>query len=340
MQAPSRPFVSIIMPALNEEAYIRAAIESVTPRLEEAVDYELLVVDGGSADQTCAIVEGLHEENPRIRIVNNPCRIQSAGMNLAARASDPRSDYLVRADCHAKYPQGYVARCVRLLAEKGASSIVVAMHTRGRTCMQKAIAAAQNSRLGNGGAAHRVGGRSGFVDHGHHAAFDKHAFVRLGGYDESFVANEDAEFDRRLTRSGGKIFLDAEMSIEYYPRSTLQQLARQYFRFGAGRANTVLKHSAMPKLRQLMPVVALLGCALSLAGAALDVRLAAPAALYVALCVAWGLVLAVKDRDACLAAAGIAAIVMHMSWGLGFLSRFLDTVLHAPIRDLPAKSIE
>jgi succinoglycan biosynthesis protein ExoA len=328
------------MPALNEEVYIRAAIESILPRPEEAVEYELLVVDGGSHDRTCAIVEDLSARNARIRLVRNARRIQSAGMNLAARASDPQSRYLVRADCHATYPQGYVARSVRLLAEMGASSTVVAMRTRGESCMQRAIAAAQNSRLGNGGSAHRLGGRSGFVDHGHHAAFEKNVFLRLGGYDETFTTNEDAEFDVRLIRSGGKIFLDGETSIEYFPRTTLPQLARQYFRFGWGRANTVLKHNTKVKLRQLLPVVALLGCAGSIAAAWLHPLLLAPAGLYGSLCAFWGVSLAVRERDPCLAAAGFAAVVMHMSWALGFLGRRMEAFRPAPVRQVPAKSAE
>ena len=338
MQPPSRPFVSIIMPALNEEAYIRAAIQSVIPRVDEPVDYEILVADGGSVDATCAIVEAMSAENPRIRLIHNPRRLQSAGVNLAARASDPRSLYLVRADCHAKYPSGYVARCVALLAEKGASSIVVAMRTRGSSCLQTAIAAAQNSRLGNGGSAHRVGGRSGFVDHGHHAAFDKAVFVRLGGYDESFVANEDAELDARLTRSGGKIWLDGDTLIDYFPRASLAKLAQQYYRFGWGRANTLIKHNAVPRLRQVAPVVALGVCVASLAGAVYDARLIAPALLYTGLCLGWGVSIAFKNRNGCLVGAGVAAIVMHMSWAVGFLRRVVGAVLPVPVRETRAKT--
>lgn len=327
MQSQSRPFVSIVMPALNEESYIEAAIRSIAPRVEEDLDYELLVVDGGSTDRTREIAAEMGRTDARIRVVSNARRIQSSAVNIAAEQADARSDYLVRADCHAKYPQGFVKRCIALIGDKQAASVVVSMRTRGDTCLQKAIAAAQNSRLGNGGSAHRMQGRSGYVDHGHHAAIDRKVFVALGGYDETFTHNEDAEFDTRLIRSGGKIYLDGEVCIDYFPRASLSALARQYFNFGWGRANTVLKHGARPRLRQMLPVAVFVLCVPALALSPFDALFVVPAALYSATCVAWGLALAVRQKERCLAASGLAAIVMHMGWAVGFLGRIARSVV-------------
>ena len=104
--------------------------------------------------------------------------------------------------------------------------------------------AAQNSKLGNGGAAHREVGGSGFIDHGHQALFDLPTFLSFGGYDETFSHNEDAEFDYRLARAGGKIWLCSEAVANYFPRLTPLALAKQYFGHGQGRAQTILKHKA------------------------------------------------------------------------------------------------
>src|SRR5262245_48947790 len=185
------------MPALNEAGYVSRAIASVLPRSDE-IGCEVLIVDGGSEDGTCGIVQRIAASDPRIRLLRNAQRIQAAGVNLGARHADPRARFLVRADCHAEYPQGFVERCVQTLVSTQVAAVVVPMRTVGSSCLQKAIAAAQNSKLGNGGAAHRLPGRSGFVDHGHHAAFDLRTFLELGGYDETFTHNEDAELDRRM----------------------------------------------------------------------------------------------------------------------------------------------
>ena len=325
VRVPGSQFATIVMPALNEAGYIAEAVASLLPD-ESAIDYELLVLDGGSSDGTPEIVAKLSAANPRIRLVHNPRRIQSAAVNIAAETCDPRTTVLVRADCHAVYPPRFVEKCVETLIREQSSSVVVSMRAIGRTPLQNAIAATQNSRLGNGGSAHRRASRSGFVDHGHHAAFDLGTFRSLGGYDESAPYNEDAEFDARLIGAGGRIFLDGNLSIDYYPRSSLPALAKQYFRHGWGRANTLLKHGMRPKLRQILPVLLLLGCLASIFSWPLTrwFSLLLPTA-YVVACVLWGALLAVRQGEPNLLWMGPAAVTMHMSWALGFLDRACRT---------------
>lgn len=327
-EAPWR--VTIIMPALNEQAFIARAIASLLP-CSSRIDCELIVVDGGSSDGTEAVVRDLSRADPRIRLVRNERRIQAAAVNLGARAARPQSEFLLRADCHALYPPNFVERCLEALLAHGAASVVVPMRADGEGWLQKAIASAQNSRLGNGGAAHRQGRLSGFVDHGHHAAFDRRVFEALGGYDETFVCNEDAELDTRIGAANGMIYLLADAEITYFPRSTLGSLARQYFKYGIGRAKTVMKHAARPRPRQLLPVAALLACVLGLGLSALDARALMLPLAYVALCVAWGMAIALRRGEAGAAGSGIAAITMHMSWALGFLLGVTRSWLAPPL---------
>jgi succinoglycan biosynthesis protein ExoA len=321
VQASSSVFVSIVMPALNEERYVAKAIRSVLPASKN-FDYELLVIDGGSIDQTRRVVEQIASSNRKIRILENPRRIQSAAMNIAAELCDPRSEILIRADCHALYPEGFVQGCVDALRRTGSASVVVAMQGLGGSPVQRAVAAAQNSRLANGGSQHRMGRCSGYVEHGHHAAFDRAVFRALGGYDETAPYNEDAEFDARLRRVGGRIYLDQGLTIKYYPRSSASSLARQYYCHGWGRANTLLKHGMVPKPRQILPVIALLMCLMALVAWPIAGAVAlVPSAGYLTLCLAWGCGLAVRAKAVEVLLSGPAAITMHLSWAAGFLTR-------------------
>jgi succinoglycan biosynthesis protein ExoA len=336
MSADPKPFVSIVMPALNEEHYIETAIRSVAPA-GEALDYEILVMDGGSTDRTTAIVTAMSTQDPRIKLLPNPRRVQSAAMNIAAREAEPRARYLLRADCHAHYPPGFAERNIAALRQTGAASVVVTMHSQGRGCMQRAIAAASNSRLGNGGSAHRRESRSGYVHHGHHAAFDRETYLALGGYDESFRYNEDAEYDQRVIGAGKRIYLLGDLAIRYFPRVNLGALARQYRNYGWGRANTLLKHRARPRLRQMLPVLILLSNAGALALSPLVPPLLVVPLLYAALCCGWGLILAAKAGEGCLALSGPAAMVMHMSWAFGFLSRLASAAIGGRTRLVPGE---
>lgn len=64
------PQISVIMPAYNCEKFIEASIRSVIA--QTVTDWELLILDDGSCDNTWAIVERLAREDSRIRPVKNP----------------------------------------------------------------------------------------------------------------------------------------------------------------------------------------------------------------------------------------------------------------------------
>ena len=64
-----RPLVSVIMPAYNAERFIESAIRSVMA--QTVSDWELLVLDDGSRDQTAQIAQRLAQEDPRIRFLPN-----------------------------------------------------------------------------------------------------------------------------------------------------------------------------------------------------------------------------------------------------------------------------
>jgi len=311
------PFFTIVVPVLDEERYIRQSLLSLLEQVR-TLQTEILVMDGGSQDDTVAIVNELAASNPAVRLIMNPARLQSAACNLAAKLADPRSRVLIRADAHAGYPFNFLRTCLEALLESGATSVVVPMRTVGDGAMQRAIAATQNCRLGNGGSSHRRAGISRFVDHGHHAAFDLGFFRSLGGYDSSFTHNEDAELDVRTLRAGGRIWLCTDAMIDYYPRDSLRQLGRQYVRHGRGRARTTAKHGLRLRLRQCLPIV-ILASVLCASLVFVNPLLGLPVGLYLGACVLWGANEAVRRRDPALLAMGPAAIVMHVAWAIGFL---------------------
>ncbi|MCK8456760.1 glycosyltransferase family 2 protein [Sphingomonas faeni] len=311
---------TVIIPTLNEIAHIEALLDTLL-REPSSVVGEILVADGGSRDGTRECVADVADRASRVRLIDNPERIQAAGMNRAAAAADPRFAILVRVDAHASYPQDYVARLLTSLATSGADSVVVGLTTRGHSRFQRAVAIAQNSRIGTGGSAHRMGGASGWVDHGHHAAFRRTLFEQAGGYDTSFEANEDAELDARLRALDGRIWLDATIPVIYYPRNTLRGLARQYFRYGSGRARNSHKHGERLRVRQMLPPAITLAIGFSLLGATLLPALLVIPLSYGLALLAASAVFAVKARWLGALMAAPALATMHLAWGAGFLKR-------------------
>lgn len=333
LRVPGRE-VLIVVPALNEARGIEACLRSLMQGDARLADVDLIVADGGSRDATRQIVTALAAEFPRLRLIDNPARLQSAGINRAvAEAAEDRHRILIRADAHAIYPPGYAMALADRLAGLEVASVVVAMDSRGEGCFQRAAAWMVDTPLGSGGSAHRGGRRSGEVDHGHHAAMDLDWFHLVGGYDARFSHNEDAELDHRLRMAGGRIWLDADLRLDYRMRPSVGSLARQYWNYGRGRARTVRKHALRPRLRQIAPAVNLLLLLAGLMLAVLGAAAGSPA--MVALGAIWpGLYLALlglasgwmvlRHRSPCGLWAGPALAAMHLPWGAGFLTGLIN----------------
>jgi cellulose synthase/poly-beta-1,6-N-acetylglucosamine synthase-like glycosyltransferase len=245
------PLVTVAMPCLDEAAYIEACMRGVLAQDYPKDKLEILVADGMSGDATREILARMSADDPRIRVVDNPDRIQAAGLNRALR--EARGEVIVRMDVHCEYAVDYVRRCVDALDRTGADNVGGAQRARARTLFQRAVCAALDSPLGVGGAKYRSAETEGFVDTVFLGAFRRRVFETVGLYDPKAITNEDAELNQRLIDAGGRVFLSRDIVVHYYPRTSLAALGRQYFKYGQGRARTLLKHGKLLTLRPALP---------------------------------------------------------------------------------------
>ncbi|WP_305803855.1 glycosyltransferase family 2 protein [Chelativorans sp. J32] len=319
------PSCLIVIPCLNEAAHIGSLLDLLEPSARR-LDARIVVVDGGSSDGTQQIVSELAKEYPALILLENKKRIQSAAVNLAIELLGEGVEYLIRIDAHGGYPEDYCDRLLEEALATGADSVVVSMETTGSGLVQRAAAAAQNSKLGTGGSKHRHQAAGEWIDHGHHALMRISAFEAVGGYDESFSHNEDAELDHRLRQAGFRIWLTARTQMTYYPRSTFKGLYLQYLGYGRGRARNILKHRVVPKVRQMAPLM-ILPFAILATLSFLHWAAALPFLLWAATCLVYGALLAIRGRDLNLLLAGPSAMVMHFAWSLGFWQQLLSSGL-------------
>jgi hypothetical protein len=164
-------------------------------------------------------------------------------------------------DVHAEYAPDYVRTCVETLERTGADNVGGAQRARAKTAFQRALCAALDSPLGVGGAKYRSSDEEGFVDTVFLGAFRRRVFETVGLWDPGAITNEDAELNQRILDTGGQIYLSRDIVVHYFPRDSLKGLATQYFRYGRGRARTLLKLGSLPTIRPVIPFLMTAGAA-------------------------------------------------------------------------------
>lgn len=176
--------VSIIIPTLNEEAYLPVTLRQFANR----ADVELLVVDGGSVDATVAIARTF---TPYVFITAPNCAAQ---MNLGARHAT--GDILLFLHADTFLLPGALDEMKHRLIAKGAVGGAFDLHidSRSRWCRWLGRLASHKARL-----LHRPRGDQGIF-------VWRQVFELLGGFPEIPIL-EDLAFARRLRRAGRLVFL-------------------------------------------------------------------------------------------------------------------------------------
>ena len=101
--------VSIVIPVYNEAGHIESSLKNVVSRLQKlSLDFELLVVESGSTDETRSIVRGLSAADGRIRLL---CEDKRNGMGSAISLGfkNATGDYLFWMDCDSPYDLKYLS---------------------------------------------------------------------------------------------------------------------------------------------------------------------------------------------------------------------------------------
>lgn len=231
-------FIDIIIPTLNEEKYLRDCLISVLRfRLPESSSTNIFIVDGGSVDNTVSIIEEYTEMYSNIHFLKNPNRIQPSALNIALNNSS--GQYVMRLDAHSTYPMDYLLNCYNTSIETNADNVggVFIPVVEKSTFLSTIVLALTTHRFGVGNGEFRVSNQSKFVDTVPYGFFNRLIFKKIGLFDERAFAIEDFEFNSRIRKFGGKIYLNSEIQIFYYNQTSLISFfKKQFLRDGPGNA--------------------------------------------------------------------------------------------------------
>lgn len=301
------PSVSVVIPALDAADAVGKALQSIHSQDYQNV-VEVIVATGDAATAGAAEAMGA-------KVLDNPTGSTPAGLNLAIAAS--QGEVVVRCDAQATLPPGYIRRAVETMQRTGAINVGGMQVPVGETYWERAIAAAMSSPLGAGDARYRIGGNEGPAETVYLGVYDKEAILELGGFDEQFARNQDYELNHRIIKSGGVVWFDLELGVEYRPRGSLGELGAQYFQYGQAKRLFARRHPGSLRWRQLAPPLLVGGLLVSIA-----ISPWWPWSLSTPLLYVLGLSVGVATMPRPLDAnpgTVLALLTMHTAWGSGFL---------------------
>ena len=328
------PFVSIIVPCYNEQATIRQLLDAVLAQTYPRSQMEIIISDAFSRDNTRDLIELFRRGHPDfpLRIVDNERRNIPAALNMAIRAA--RGDIIIRLDAHSRPNPDYVERCVQALEQGKGSNVggVWEIRPGGQGWIAESIASAAAHPLGAGDALYRLNPKPGAVDTVPFGAFRRELIDRIGGFDESLLSNEDYEFNVRVRRSGGVVWLDPQIRSTYFARASFRELIRQYGRYGFWKWRMLKRYTSTLRWRQALPplftgsliVWIVLSFWFSFARWLLGVEIA----LYLLVLIAAAIRIALPSRKLFLIIGlPLSISIMHLSWGGGFLFSLISSPL-------------
>jgi succinoglycan biosynthesis protein ExoA len=330
MQSSENIRVSVIAACRNERKFIRDFLDSLCRQALGTIKIEVLIADGMSVDGTRQVLELYRRIVLPLRVIDNPKKIASAGLNAAIRAA--RGEIIIRMDAHSEYAPDYIRRCLEVLNETSADNVGGPALTRADGYLGRAIALAYHCRFACGGAKFHDAEYEGYLDTVPYGCWRKSTLERIGLFDECLSRNQDDELNLRLISSGGRIWQSPKIVSWYRPRARLTALFRQYFQYGFWKVSVIRKHAKRGSWRHLIPASCLLaGLALLLGavGASLSGSAAWKstfvtagagfAALYVAVSIGAAVLIARRDGWRFFPVLPIVFATYHFSYGLGFV---------------------
>ncbi len=318
------PLVSIIIPARNEEDYIRQCLNSVLDSDYPREKLEIIVVDGMSKDQTKEIIAEYSTKYGFIQCLENPKRIAPTALNIGI--GHATGEVIIRMDAHSLYPSDYIANCVKYLEESDADNVGgIWITIPGRNSMTaRLIAFVLSSPFGVGNAHFRIGTRkSRYVDTVPFGCYKREVFEDIGFFNEELVRNQDIELNTRLRRNGGKILLVPTIKSYYHARPTLKKLCAQNWKNGIWNIYLTKLVPGSLSIRHFVPMLFVLGLMGSIVLASFSsqglILLALVCGIYLLTSLLFSIKIGLKEGIKYIPALPPVFFALHFSYGLGML---------------------
>lgn len=248
--------LSIICPVYNEEKYIENCIKSILAQDYDKKDIEVLFVDGMSTDHTREIISSFAEEYNFIRLLDNHRKIVPVALNIGIKESV--GQIIIRLDAHSIFPKDYFTRLIKNLITLRADNVGGICQTLPAEESPRCIAIANvlSSRFGMGNSYFRIGSNKvRKVDTVPFGCFNRVIFDKIGYFDEDLIRNQDDEFNGRIIKNGGKIYLIPDILIKYFARDSIRKVFQMFYQYGLFKPLVNKKLGRPATIRQFFPLI-------------------------------------------------------------------------------------
>jgi glycosyltransferase involved in cell wall biosynthesis len=244
--------VSVIATVLNEGDAIRRLLDSLLAQTYPAD--EIIIVDGGSQDNTVANLRAYQDRLPLRILVEPGCNI-SQGRNRAIAAA--RHEIIAATDAGVWLEPGWLAALLAPFQQPGVEVVAGFFQPDATTAFEIAMGATVLPALADIDPA-------AFLPSSRSVAFTRAAWQRAGGYPEWLDYCEDLVFDFRLREVAGPFAWAPRAIAHFRPRSSLSAFFTQYYRYarGDGKADLWRRRHAIRYATYLIVLPLLLGHAL------------------------------------------------------------------------------
>jgi cellulose synthase/poly-beta-1,6-N-acetylglucosamine synthase-like glycosyltransferase len=228
---------SVVIPVYNGAATIEGCLEALAAQSTPASDYELLVVDDGSRDQSAVIVRRWQAAHPQIalRLLQQANAGPAAARNLGAAAAQAPILLFTDADCRPS--PDWIRLLVGALQQPGVAGVKGSYRSQQPEPVAQFIQAEYEDRY-----AHMAGQpRIDFIDT-YSAGYWREIFLAEGGFDTRLIACEDQELSFRLAAHGHQLCFVPAAWVEHRHVTRVWAYARRKYAFGFWKARLTRWH--------------------------------------------------------------------------------------------------
>jgi len=248
------PLLSVIIPARNEENTITRCLNNIISNGYPQDKLEIIVVNGGSTDNTVSVLHEYNKKHRGIKVLENPQKVTPAAFNIGIKYA--RGSLIAIIGAHNYISKSYLLTAAKYLQENNVDCVggIGTCIPADKKLITKAISSAINSRFGVGNS-FRTNCPKEVVSADTVASpvYKREVLKKIGLFDEELLRGQDAELNARLRKNGGRILLVPEVVSYYYARDSLPKLWKMYFQYGYFRALIVKKIKSVFTYRQLIP---------------------------------------------------------------------------------------